>query len=151
MYEIITAGGVVGEMALIDEGAPRNASILAATYAELWEINTDKFRSMVTGNPDFALMIMRDGAASPDHEPALSPHSASTLGRELEPLPLLWFGQFVHQPSDVTKALAGTMSPVAGRRSRGSRSGTLSPASWRLYRLLPSRIDGRLPRVRRQV
>ena len=76
MYEIITAGGVVGEMALIDEGAPRNASILAATYAELWEINTDKLRSMVTGNPDFALMIMRDGAASPDHEPALSPHSA---------------------------------------------------------------------------
>jgi CRP/FNR family transcriptional regulator, cyclic AMP receptor protein len=59
VYETVTAGGVVGEMALIDEGAPRSASILAATYAELWEINTDKFRSMVTGNPDFALMIMR--------------------------------------------------------------------------------------------
>ena len=59
VYETVTAGGVVGEMALIDEGAPRSASVLAATYAELWEINTDKFRSMVTGNPDFALMIMR--------------------------------------------------------------------------------------------
>jgi CRP/FNR family transcriptional regulator, cyclic AMP receptor protein len=55
VYETVTAGGVVGEMALIDEGAPRSASVLAATYAELWEINTDL---MVTGNPDFALMIM---------------------------------------------------------------------------------------------
>jgi len=59
VYETVTAGGVVGEMALIDEGAPRSASVLAASYAELWEIDTDKFRSMVASNPNFALMIMR--------------------------------------------------------------------------------------------
>jgi len=59
VYETVIAGGVVGEMALIDEGAPRSASVLAASYAELWEIDTDKFRSMVASNPNFALMIMR--------------------------------------------------------------------------------------------
>ena len=59
VYETVTAGGVVGEMALIDEGALRSASVLAASYAELWEIDTDKFRSMVASNPNFALMIMR--------------------------------------------------------------------------------------------
>jgi len=59
VYETVIAGGVVGEMALIDEGALRSASVLAASYAELWEIDTDKFRSMVASNPNFALMIMR--------------------------------------------------------------------------------------------
>jgi signal-transduction protein with cAMP-binding, CBS, and nucleotidyltransferase domain len=59
VYETVTAGGVVGEMALIDEGAPRSVSVLAASYAELWEIDTDKFRAMVASNPNFALMIMR--------------------------------------------------------------------------------------------
>lgn len=59
VYETVIAGGVVGEMALIDEGAPRSAPVLAASYAELWEIDTDKFRSMVASNPNFALMIMR--------------------------------------------------------------------------------------------
>ena len=46
-------------MALIDESAPRSASVLAASHAELWEIDTDKFRSMVASNPNFAVMIMR--------------------------------------------------------------------------------------------
>src|SRR5712675_546831 len=59
VYETITAGGVVGEMALIDDGAPRSASVLAVNHAELWEIDTDTFRSMVATNPNFALMIMR--------------------------------------------------------------------------------------------
>jgi|SRR5205807_5263559 len=43
VYETVTAGGVVGEMALIDEGAPRSASVLAASYAELWEIDQISF------------------------------------------------------------------------------------------------------------
>jgi CRP/FNR family transcriptional regulator, cyclic AMP receptor protein len=59
VYETVPAGGVVGEMALIDDGAPRSASVLAVTHAELWEIDTDTFRSMVATNPNFALMIMR--------------------------------------------------------------------------------------------
>ena len=59
VYETVTTGGILGEMALIDEGAPRSASVLAVTHAELWEIDNEKFRSMVATNPDFALMIMR--------------------------------------------------------------------------------------------
>ncbi len=59
VYETVTAGGVVGEMALIDEGAPRSASVLAVTHTELWEIDTDIFRSIVVTNPNFAIMIMR--------------------------------------------------------------------------------------------
>ena len=59
IYETISAGGVVGEMALIDEGAPRSASVLAVSHTELWEIDTDTFRSIVATNPNFALMIMR--------------------------------------------------------------------------------------------
>jgi CRP/FNR family cyclic AMP-dependent transcriptional regulator len=59
VYETVTAGGVVGEMALIDDGAPRSASVLAVTHTELWKIDTDTFRSMVGTNPNFALMIMR--------------------------------------------------------------------------------------------
>ena len=59
VYETVTAGGVVGEMALIDDGARRSASVLAVTHTELWEMDTDAFRSMVSTNPNFALMIMR--------------------------------------------------------------------------------------------
>jgi CRP/FNR family transcriptional regulator, cyclic AMP receptor protein len=59
VYETVMAGGVVGEMALIEDGAPRSASVLAVNHAELWEIDTDTFRSMVATNPNFALMIMR--------------------------------------------------------------------------------------------
>lgn len=59
VYETLTAGGVVGEMALIDEGAPRSASVLAVTHTELWEIDADTFRSMVATNPNFALIVMR--------------------------------------------------------------------------------------------
>jgi len=59
VVETVGVDNFLGEMALIDEGAPRSASVLAASYAELWEIDTDKFRSMVASNPNFALMIMR--------------------------------------------------------------------------------------------
>jgi CRP/FNR family cyclic AMP-dependent transcriptional regulator len=59
VYETVTAGGIVGEMALIDEGAPRSASVIAISYAQLWEVDTDKFRSMVASDPDFALTVMR--------------------------------------------------------------------------------------------
>lgn len=59
VYETVTAGGVVGEMALVEEGTPRSASVIAVTYSELWEVNTETFRSMVTSDPNFALTVMR--------------------------------------------------------------------------------------------
>ena len=59
VYETITAGGIVGEMALIDEDAPRSASVIAVSHAQLWEIDANKFRSMVASDPDFAITVMR--------------------------------------------------------------------------------------------
>jgi CRP-like cAMP-binding protein len=59
VYETVTAGGIVGEMALIEEGAPRSASVIAVSHAHLWEIDTDKFRSMVSTDPNFAIKVMR--------------------------------------------------------------------------------------------
>jgi CRP/FNR family transcriptional regulator, cyclic AMP receptor protein len=59
VYETVTAGGILGEMALIDEGAPRSASVIAVSHAQLWEIDTDKFRSMVASDPNFAITVMR--------------------------------------------------------------------------------------------
>jgi CRP-like cAMP-binding protein len=59
VYETVTAGGIVGEMALIEEGAPRSASVIAVSHAHLWEIDTDKFISMVSTDPNFAIKVMR--------------------------------------------------------------------------------------------
>ena len=74
VYETITAGGVVGEMALIDDGAPRSASVLAVTHTELWEIDTDTFRSMVATEPEFRTHDHAGhGAPPPYHESAVSP------------------------------------------------------------------------------
>ncbi len=35
VYETVGAGGIVGEMALVDVGMPRSASVIAGTSAEL--------------------------------------------------------------------------------------------------------------------
>ena len=59
VYETVTVGGILGEMALIDEGAPRSASVIAVSHAQLWEIDTDRFRSMVASDPNFAITVMR--------------------------------------------------------------------------------------------
>jgi len=59
VYETVAAGGIVGEMALIDEDAPRSASVIAVSHAHLWEIDSDKFRSMVASDPNFAITVMR--------------------------------------------------------------------------------------------
>ena len=59
VYETVSAGGIVGEMALIDEDAPRSASVIAVSHAHLWEIDADKFRSMVDSDPNFAITVMR--------------------------------------------------------------------------------------------
>jgi CRP/FNR family transcriptional regulator, cyclic AMP receptor protein len=58
VYETVRAGGVVGEMALVDEGMPRSASVIAATHAELIRIDALKFLSLVASTPDFALTVM---------------------------------------------------------------------------------------------
>jgi CRP/FNR family cyclic AMP-dependent transcriptional regulator len=58
VYETVRAGGIVGEMAIIDERA-RSASVIAGTYSELIEVDVAKFLSLIATTPSFALTIMR--------------------------------------------------------------------------------------------
>jgi CRP/FNR family cyclic AMP-dependent transcriptional regulator len=58
VYETVRAGGIVGEMALVDKGMPRSASVIAATPAELIKIDIPKFLALVASAPDFALTVM---------------------------------------------------------------------------------------------
>ena len=59
VYETVQAGGIVGEMAIIDEGMPRSASVIAGTYAELIKIDAHEFTALIADAPEFALMVMR--------------------------------------------------------------------------------------------
>jgi CRP-like cAMP-binding protein len=56
--ETVGAGGVFGEMALID-GAPRSASTVARTACRLVRIDETRFRFLVQQTPFFALQVMR--------------------------------------------------------------------------------------------
>ena len=59
VYETVKAGGIVGEMAIVDEGAPRSASVIAGSYAQLKKISPQEFLALITTEPDFALVVMR--------------------------------------------------------------------------------------------
>jgi CRP/FNR family cyclic AMP-dependent transcriptional regulator len=59
VYEVVEAGGLVGEMAIVEEDKPRSASVISSTYAELFKVDRPTFRAMVSDTPDFALMAMR--------------------------------------------------------------------------------------------
>lgn len=59
VYETVRTGGIVGEMGIIEEDVPRSASVIAGTHAELIEIDTDGFLSLIASKPDFALTVMR--------------------------------------------------------------------------------------------
>jgi CRP-like cAMP-binding protein len=59
IYEVVEAGGIVGEMAIVEEDKRRSASVIASTHAELIRVDRPIFRELVKGNPDFALMVMR--------------------------------------------------------------------------------------------
>jgi cyclic nucleotide-binding protein len=39
IYQEVRAGGILGEIAIVDEGAPRSASAVATTYAEPIKVN----------------------------------------------------------------------------------------------------------------
>ena len=59
VYEDVHAGGILGEMAIVDEGAPRSASAIATTYAELIKVDASQFMTLIMSAPDFALRVMR--------------------------------------------------------------------------------------------
>lgn len=56
--ETIRAGGVFGEMGLIDD-QPRSATAVARTAARVVPINERRFTFLVQQNPFFALHVMR--------------------------------------------------------------------------------------------
>jgi CRP-like cAMP-binding protein len=59
IYETVGAGGIVGEMAIVDEGSLRSASVITVTYAQLTKIERAGFLSLIADEPDFALVVMR--------------------------------------------------------------------------------------------
>jgi CRP-like cAMP-binding protein len=59
VYETVSVGGIVGEMAIIEGEMPRSASVIAATHAELIEIDEESFLSLIATKPEFALTVMR--------------------------------------------------------------------------------------------
>lgn len=56
--EMVEAGGIVGEMALVDDDGRRSADAVARQYSTLIPINQRRFRDLVQRNPDFALAVM---------------------------------------------------------------------------------------------
>jgi CRP/FNR family cyclic AMP-dependent transcriptional regulator len=58
VYETVRTGGIVGEMALVEKGMPRSASVIAATTAQLIRIDELRFLALVASAPDFALTVL---------------------------------------------------------------------------------------------
>ncbi|HUH83490.1 MAG TPA: cyclic nucleotide-binding domain-containing protein, partial [Stellaceae bacterium] len=58
VYEQVSAGGIVGEMALIDH-APRSATVTAVTDCTVAEIDEKRFLFLVQQTPSFSLNVMR--------------------------------------------------------------------------------------------
>ena len=58
LVETVGPGGVLGEMALIEQ-APRVASATARTACDLLPISEARFMSMIQQTPHFALQIMK--------------------------------------------------------------------------------------------
>ena len=59
VYEDVEVGGILGEMAIIDEGMPRSATAIATTHAELIKVDGAQFITLIMSAPDFALAVMR--------------------------------------------------------------------------------------------
>ena len=60
VYEDAIAGGIVGEMAIVeDSGVPRSAMVYALTPCELVKIDETRFFSLVAETPSFAKTVMQ--------------------------------------------------------------------------------------------
>jgi len=58
VYEDVDAGGIVGEMAIIED-APRSANATALTECEVAEIDRKRFDFLVQQTPHFARNVMK--------------------------------------------------------------------------------------------
>ena len=61
LVERIGEGGVLGEMALVDQ-APRAASAVTESDATLLPINRDDFAALVKSDPSFGIALLRSMA-----------------------------------------------------------------------------------------
>ena len=59
ILETVRDGGLIGEMAIIEEHMPRSATVIAGTYCELVEIDVPRFLSLVANTPDFSITVLR--------------------------------------------------------------------------------------------
>jgi CRP/FNR family transcriptional regulator, cyclic AMP receptor protein len=59
VYEDVAAGGIVGEMGLVEKHMPRSATIYALQQSELVEIDEAHFAQLVERKPSFAITVMR--------------------------------------------------------------------------------------------
>ena len=59
ILETVREGGLIGEMAIIEERMPRSATVIAGTYCELVEIDVLRFLSLVASTPDFSITVLR--------------------------------------------------------------------------------------------
>jgi len=57
-YETVGEGGIVGELAIVDEGT-RSLSVRAESRAELVKVDVSGFLNLVTTEPTFSLAVMR--------------------------------------------------------------------------------------------
>src|SRR5947207_17655 len=59
ILETVREGGLIGEMAIIEEHMPRSATVIAGTHCELAEIDVPRFLSLVANNPAFSITVLR--------------------------------------------------------------------------------------------
>ena len=59
ILETVRDGGLLGEMAIIEEHMPRSATVIAGTYCELVEIDVPRFLSLVQNTPGFSITVLR--------------------------------------------------------------------------------------------
>ena len=59
VYEDAIGGGVVGEMAIVEDSMPRSAMVYALTRSEVVRIDQKRFFSLVAETPSFARTVMR--------------------------------------------------------------------------------------------
>jgi len=59
ILETVRDGGLVGEMAIIEEHMPRSATVIAGTHCEMVEIDVPRFLSLVANTPAFSITVLR--------------------------------------------------------------------------------------------
>lgn len=59
VYEDAVAGGIVGEMAIVEDVLPRSAMVYALGQSEVVKIGEQRFFAMVAETPTFARTVMR--------------------------------------------------------------------------------------------